>query len=97
MHALILLFILFQIPQPASVCLMVITCPTPSPSPSPDAESVRIAEWNAKTSTEQITFWNALTMPEQKVYYWYNLQVTKRADFCVALGLPVTCIPIPVP
>lgn len=100
MHILILSFLLFQTPVPAPVCLMVITCPgtpIPTPTPSPSEEVVRIAEWNAKTASEQVVFWNTLLIPEQRVYYWYNLQMSKRADFCIALGFPGTCIPIPVP
>jgi hypothetical protein len=103
MIGLLLAFMLQIVPAP--VCLMVITCPsvsavpvpTPTPTPSISPEAAQIAAWNAMTDAERVVFWNALAMPEQKVYYWYALQAPKRPGFCVALSLPTDCIPIPVP
>jgi hypothetical protein len=86
---------------PATVCLMVIACPSVSPAPTPTPgpvtfdETAQIATWNAMTDAERVTFWNGLTMPEQKAYYWNVLQTAKRGGLCVALGLPATCNPVP--
>jgi hypothetical protein len=48
-------------------------------------QPTRIAFWKTLTVEQQYYYWNAFALPEQQM------------SFCVALGKPSNCIPIPAP
>lgn len=105
LDALLFASLLFQIPAP--VCMMFIACPgpvAPTPSPSPETipgisaeEFARIRAWNQMDQATRLTFWTTLTV-EQQYYYWNSFMFPEqKTAFCVALGKPANCVPIPAP